>query len=186
MLKREYPEYPLVGVGGVVIFGDRVLLARRGSEPLRGEWSIPGGLLEVGETLAAAVARELHEETGLTVRVVALIDAVDRLFATESGVKLRSAGSDLGAMSVAPALPAGEAPRTEDVGSVGAAPAPKPRYHYVLLDYLCEIISGEPKAASDVTDLAFVAEPDLPQYALAPITLEVIHKAFAMARARAK
>src|SRR5439155_27250006 len=127
---REYPEFPLVGVGGVVISGDRVLLARRGTEPLLGEWSIPGGLLEVGETLAAAVVRELREETGLTVRVVALIDAIDRLFPEQVvGAKQTTRTSDSPA---SPGLPAGERLTAGDLQS----PEPKKtRYHYVLLDY---------------------------------------------------
>jgi NAD+ diphosphatase len=64
---REYPERPIVGVGAVVIDGDRVLLVRRANEPLKGEWSIPGGAVEAGETLQAAVAREVLEETGVHV-----------------------------------------------------------------------------------------------------------------------
>src|SRR5213596_2024970 len=63
-MKREFPDHPLVGVGGVVIHRNRVLLIRRGGEPLKGEWSIPGGLVELGEELAAAARRELLEETG--------------------------------------------------------------------------------------------------------------------------
>jgi len=78
--KREYPERPVVGVGGVVIRDGRVLLVRRGSEPLKGEWSIPGGTLELGETIAEGVARELREETGLQVRVLDLIEVFERIF----------------------------------------------------------------------------------------------------------
>src|SRR6266481_3123094 len=77
---REYPERPLVGVGGVIIDQGRALLIRRGSEPLLGEWSIPGGTLELGETLEEGVARELLEETGLTVRVIELIEVFDRIY----------------------------------------------------------------------------------------------------------
>ena len=84
MSKREFPEWPMVGVGGVVIDQDRALLVRRAREPALGEWTIPGGLLEVGETLAAGVAREIQEETGLIVRVVELIEALERIF-SESG-----------------------------------------------------------------------------------------------------
>jgi len=58
---REYPERPIVGVGAVVLDDDRVLLVRRGNEPLKGEWSLPGGAVEVGETLETAVAREVLE-----------------------------------------------------------------------------------------------------------------------------
>jgi 8-oxo-dGTP diphosphatase len=80
---REYPERPIVGVGGVVIENGRALLIRRGSEPLRGEWSIPGGTLELGETLQEGVARELLEETGLDVHVLGLIEVFDRIFPGE-------------------------------------------------------------------------------------------------------
>ncbi len=69
----------MVGVGAVVLDAGRVLLVRRGRPPLKGEWSIPGGALELGETLADGVRRELLEETGLIVEVVALIDVLDRI-----------------------------------------------------------------------------------------------------------
>jgi ADP-ribose pyrophosphatase YjhB (NUDIX family) len=84
---REYPKQPLVGVGGVVIDRDRVLLIRRGSEPLKGEWSLPGGLLELGEELTAGVRRELLEETGLEVEPLAIILPFDRIVREGSRVK---------------------------------------------------------------------------------------------------
>lgn len=83
--KREYPDRPVVGVGGVVIQDDRVLLIRRGTEPLKGAWSIPGGTLELGETLVEGVRRELREETGLDVRVGELIEAFERVFRDGDG-----------------------------------------------------------------------------------------------------
>jgi ADP-ribose pyrophosphatase YjhB (NUDIX family) len=86
-MRREYPEQPLVGVGGVVIHRNRVLLIRRGTEPLKGEWSIPGGLVEVGEELAAAVRRELKEETGLDVEPVGVVLAFDRIMREGRRVK---------------------------------------------------------------------------------------------------
>jgi 8-oxo-dGTP diphosphatase len=79
-MKREYPDHPLVGVGGVVIHRNRVLLVRRGGEPLKGQWSIPGGLIEVGEGLADAVRRELKEETGLDAEPLKIIEIFDRIF----------------------------------------------------------------------------------------------------------
>ena len=78
-MKREYPKHPIVGVGGVVMDHDRALLIRRGKEPLKGEWSIPGGMLELGEDLAAAVRRELKEETGLEVEPLECILVFDRI-----------------------------------------------------------------------------------------------------------
>lgn len=78
-MKREFPKHPLVGVGGVVIHRGRVLLVRRGGEPLKGEWSIPGGLLELGEALEAGTRRELKEETGLDVEPLEIVAVFDRI-----------------------------------------------------------------------------------------------------------
>jgi ADP-ribose pyrophosphatase YjhB (NUDIX family) len=86
-MKRKYPKHPLVGVGGVVIHRNRVLLIRRGSEPLRGEWSVPGGMLELGEELAAGVQRELKEETGLDVVPLECILVFDRILREGKRVK---------------------------------------------------------------------------------------------------
>jgi ADP-ribose pyrophosphatase YjhB (NUDIX family) len=86
-MKREFPNRPLVGVGGVVVHRNRVLLVRRGSEPLKGEWSVPGGLLELGEELAEGVRRELKEETGLAVEPLKVILAFDRIVREGSRVK---------------------------------------------------------------------------------------------------
>jgi 8-oxo-dGTP diphosphatase len=78
-MKREFPDHPLVGVGGVVIHRRRVLLIRRGCEPLKGQWSLPGGMLELGEQLEDGVRRELKEETGLEVEPLALLAVFDRI-----------------------------------------------------------------------------------------------------------
>ena len=76
---RQYPARPIVGVGGVVLIDGRVLLIKRRFEPLAGRWSLPGGTLEVGETLAEGLARELKEETGLDVDVGPVVDVFDRI-----------------------------------------------------------------------------------------------------------
>jgi ADP-ribose pyrophosphatase YjhB (NUDIX family) len=78
-MQREFPLAPLVGVGAVVVDGGRVLLVRRGSEPLRGQWSLPGGLLELGEAITDGVVREVREETGLIVKPLELIELLDRI-----------------------------------------------------------------------------------------------------------
>jgi 8-oxo-dGTP diphosphatase len=143
---REYPERPLVGVGGVVISDGRALLIRRGSPPLERQWSIPGGMLEVGETLLEGVRRELEEETGIEVRVLDLIEVFERINLDGEG---------------------------------------KARYHFVVLDYLCERVRGEARAGSDVIDVAWAAPEELVQYSLTETATRVILKAFEIARQRA-
>lgn len=160
MSNRQYPERPLVGVGGIVIGNGRVLLVRRGQEPLLGQWSIPGGLLEAGETLIAGVEREILEETGLSVRAVDLVEAVDRIFFDPA-----------------------DSPALSDTQQIPQAPS-RPRYHYVILDYLCERVSGEAKAGGDAAEVAFASENDLPRYELSPLTIDVLRKAFAMSARR--
>jgi 8-oxo-dGTP diphosphatase len=132
-------------VGGVVIAEGRTLLIRRGSAPLEGQWSIPGGMLELGESIVEGVRRELAEETGLEVRVLGLIEVFERIIPGEGG---------------------------------------RTRYHFVILDYLCEMISGKAKAASDVTDVAWAREEELDKYSLTDIAARVIGRAFEMARLR--
>jgi ADP-ribose pyrophosphatase YjhB (NUDIX family) len=82
---REYPDHPLVGVGALIVRDNRIVLVRRGAEPARGEWSIPGGLVEVGETLKEAVAREALEETGLQVEPGDLVELLERVFLDDDG-----------------------------------------------------------------------------------------------------
>jgi 8-oxo-dGTP diphosphatase len=84
-IKRHYPDQPLVGVGAVVWRGDEVLLVHRGQEPAKNSWSLPGGLVELGETMAAAIRRELAEETGITVRLLGIAAVLERIFPDASG-----------------------------------------------------------------------------------------------------
>lgn len=84
-MKREYPDSPLIGVGAIIIDRDQVLLVKRGHPPLQGEWSIPGGVLEVGELLRDAAIREAGEETGLTVETADLLGVFDRVLRDEAG-----------------------------------------------------------------------------------------------------
>ena len=84
-MSREYPERPLLGVGGVVIHEGRALLVRRASEPLKGEWSIPGGLVELGERLVDAVQREVLEETGLIVEPGEVLELFDSIWRDDAG-----------------------------------------------------------------------------------------------------
>ena len=139
-MKRSYPDHPIIGVGAVIIDGGRVLLVRRESEPLKGEWSIPGGMLELGEKLRDGIRREVLEETGLVVEPGEVLDVFDSIFTDSEG-------------------------RTE--------------YHYVLIDYLCRPISGEAKAGTDVSEVRWVSEDELPAMGLRELTEQVIRKAIA-------
>jgi len=82
-MRRDYPDRPFLGVGAVIIHDNRVLLVRRANPPLQGEWSIPGGLVETGETTRDAIVREVLEETGLQVEVTELVEVFERILRDE-------------------------------------------------------------------------------------------------------
>ena len=151
-MAREYPDRPVVGVGGVVIENGRALLIKRGSEPLLGQWSIPGGTLELGESLQQGVARELLEETGLEVQVLDMIEAFDRIFLDQAAAKVEDRS--------------------------------RPKYHFVIVDYLCERLGGEAQAGSDVTDIAYATEQELEKFQMTSTATRVLRRAFAMDRER--
>jgi mutator protein MutT len=145
-MQREYPESPLVAVGAVVVDMGRVLVVRRGSEPLKGHWSLPGGMLEVGESLSAGVVREVREETGLTVQPLELVELLDRIHRDGERV----------------------------------------RYHYVIADYLCRVVSGELKEASDAEAVRWVERAEWNSHSalkLDPVTVRVIEAGWQRARA---
>jgi ADP-ribose pyrophosphatase YjhB (NUDIX family) len=136
---RRYPARPLLGVGALIFRDDAILLIERGQEPLKGSWTLPGGLVEPGERLEEAVRREMLEETGLQVRPRQVVEIFERIMADAQA-------------------------RTE--------------YHYVIIDYWCEVEGGALKAASDVAQAEWVKREDLWRYELSPGTLGVIEKGY--------
>ena len=143
-MKGQPPTAPVVGVGGVAILDGRVVLIRRGKPPLEGRWSVPGGTVELGETLEQALVREMEEETGLQVEPDGLLAVFDRV--------------------------------AWDRGRV--------QYHYVIVDYLCRVTGGSPRAGSDARELALAGELELDPYDLPDKALEVVRDGFARLRER--
>ncbi len=140
-MNRRYPDRPFVGVGVVVLKDGAILLVRRARPPRQGEWSIPGGLQHIGETLAEAALRELREETGVEARLTGELGTVDSL-------------------------------RHDDVGRV--------EYHYSLVEFAAQWVSGEPRPADDVDRAEWAPIDDLDRYALWSETQRII--ALALAR----
>jgi 8-oxo-dGTP diphosphatase len=90
MIKREFPGAPVVGVGAVIVDdAGRVLLVRRGQEPLVGQWSLPGGALELGERLEDGVRREVEEETGLKVEPIEILEVFDHIAYQDDSRRVR-------------------------------------------------------------------------------------------------
>jgi 8-oxo-dGTP diphosphatase len=126
-VKRLYPDQPVVGVGSVIVQNQKIVLIKRGNEPSKGKWSIPGGHVELGEALKDAVIRETKEETCLDVENPTLIDVVENVDLDEYG---------------------------------------KTKYHYVIIDYLVHIKSGNIAAASDAEELRWVPFDEVENYNL--------------------
>ncbi|MHB1218638.1 MAG: NUDIX hydrolase [Alphaproteobacteria bacterium] len=135
MTNRQYPNRPFCGIGVVVWRGDEVLLVRRARAPRKGDWSIPGGLQELGETVAETALREVREETGVTVRLTGQLGVVDSV-------------------------------RRDDSGRV--------EYHYTLIEFAAEWVSGEPAPNDDVDQTQWVPADDLDRYALWDETRRII------------
>lgn len=138
-MSREYPELPIPGVAAVVIRNDAILLVKRGQEPSQGVWGLPGGVVELGETIEEAVSREVKEETGVDISPVRLLTVLDSVTKDESG---------------------------------------KIRYHYILFEFLCKFLGGEPKASSDVQAAMWVSLSSLGSVNIMPWTRKFIDKIY--------
>jgi 8-oxo-dGTP diphosphatase len=141
-MKREHPKQPLIGVGALIVESGKIVLIKRGKAPLLGEWSIPGGMLELGETVRLGAEREALEETGLTVRATELLGVFDRVIPDADG---------------------------------------KIQYHYVLIDFLCEKISGELRAGADAADAKWFTPEEVVKLPLPEDTAGVIQAAIVKA-----
>ena len=134
---REYPAHPVVGVGAVVVRDGRALIIRRAHEPRKGEWSLPGGHLDLGESLIDAVRREVKEETGLDVHPGPIVETFDRVHRDPDG---------------------------------------RIRFHFVIVDFVCEAPSGEAVAGSDAEAVAWVTAAELDGYGVNAHAAAVIRK----------
>lgn len=143
--RREYPERPIVGVGAVIVdsAARRVVLVRRATPPLLGQWSLPGGAVELGEPLRAAAEREALEETGLVIAAGEVLEVLDRILPGADG---------------------------------------RFQFHYVLVDFLCRLRSGELHAGGDAAEAAWAGADELDKFKLEGPALGVIRKAFALAK----
>lgn len=154
-MQREYPSAPLVGVGAVIVDRGRVLVARRGHPPLEGHWTLPGGVLELGETLVEGVTREVKEETGLEVEPVELVELLERIHCRD-----------------------GEWTDGERAGG-------RIQFHYVIADYLCRVTGGVLEASSDADAVQWIERSEWEKPSaleLDSITVRVIEKGWRRAR----
>lgn len=142
-MKRDYPERPIIAVAAVIIEDNRFVLVKRGTPPHQGEWTIPGGILECGESLREAVIREAKEETSLTVKPVALVEVFERIIRNQEG---------------------------------------RIQFHYVIMDYLCEVIDGTLRAGEDADDARWLTQAELNDLQVTEGTLQVLKKALLASR----
>jgi ADP-ribose pyrophosphatase YjhB (NUDIX family) len=156
---REYPDAPRVGVGAVILDGDRVLLVKRGQPPSQGKWSIPGGLIDLGERIEDAVRREVLEECGVRVRLLGICGVIERVrLAPDDGLQ--------------PGLQPGPEP--------GGEPA-RVHYHYVIIDFAAAIEAGAPRAGSDAAEVRWVPVPELERYDTTDGLADMVHRAARLA-----
>jgi 8-oxo-dGTP diphosphatase len=138
-MPRFYPEMPVCAVGAIIFQGMSVLLIKRGHPPAEGRWSIPGGVVHLGESLETALHREVMEELGVEIRILKMGRVLDRIERDAQG---------------------------------------KVFYHFVIVDYVCDIPSGVPRADSDAAAVGLFRLEDLETLDMTEGTAQVIREVF--------
>ena len=138
-MSRTYPSAPVCAVGGIIFYGSQVLLIKRGKPPAEGKWSIPGGVVNLGETLEEALKRELLEELGISVEPLGVGKVLERIIRDPGG---------------------------------------KIHFHYVIIDYVCVIRAGVPRAGSDAAAASFYEIDDLDRLEMTEGSAEIVREVF--------
>tara|TARA_R110002110_G_scaffold415612_2_gene651549 strand:+ start:17565 stop:18122 length:558 start_codon:yes stop_codon:yes gene_type:complete len=179
-MSREYPSRPIAGVGVVVLRDDQVLMIRRGREPRMGQWSIPGGKQEVGETWHETAIREVREETGVEIDVIGIVDVVDAI--VRDGDPPRPGTAEDGTANNGTEA-VGLAAANDDTTIVPLHDTPRVRYHYTLVDCAAHWIGGEPVAGGDAAHAEWWPLDRLDELSLWSETVRIITEAAALATA---
>lgn len=141
-VEDEFPDRPVPAVGAIVFRDGGILLVKRGAEPNQGRWSLPGGVVERGETVEAAIVRETWEETRVRVRPLDVFHVADFI--------------------------------QRDRGRI--------RWHYVLIDLLCEYVDGEPMPGTDAANARFIPLPELAEHDVVETAADVVRRASVVRR----
>ena len=138
-MKREYRDFPILTVGGIIFIDNKAVLIKRKHPPEAGRWTIPGGRIRVGERIDDALKREILEETGIEIEVKRLVEVAEKVVRDDND---------------------------------------RIQYHYIILDYLCEFVSGKINASSDAEEVRTVNMEDIDELDLIDGTKEVITKGY--------
>ena len=175
-MSREYPSRPIAGVGVVVLRDDQVLMIRRGREPRMGQWSIPGGKQELGETWQETAIREVREETGVEIDVLGIVDVVDAI--VRDGDPPRPGTTEAAAANDSTTNAA-----NDDSNVTPLHDTPRVKYHYTLVDCAALWAGGEPVAGGDAAHAEWWPLDRLEELSLWSETVRIITEAAALATA---